>query len=375
MRLVFLALSALLLFQITTVQAAILFREDFEDTDFGSRGWYDGPKGDLSASEYVDGSTSSFECRYKQGERVCAGGTPGRHKFDGRETVYLSYYVKYSTNWEGSNKPYHPHEFHFITNVDTDYIGPARTHLSTYIEQNEGVPRLALQDSLNVDSNCILRNDDKFIGCGGSFDDYQFTEQRSVASCNGIIGGFDQRDCFSSGSGWYSSRGWSADKTYFSDSPGKYYKNDWHFVEAMFSMNSIQNSKGVPDGKIRYWYDCEELISYDNILLRTAEHPNMKFDQFLVAPYIGDGSPVEQVMWIDNLVVSDERISVCSDNPPDCIQGDLNCDGAVDILDLVLAAQDFGKTSGFDPRADANSDGKVDIFDLVLVAQNFGKTP
>lgn len=56
------------------------------------------------------------------------------------------------------------------------------------------------------------------------------------------------------------------------------------------------------------------------------------------------------------------------------IPGDLNNDGTVDIFDLVLVATNFGKTSGYDQRADANQDGKVDIFDLVLVAQHFGRT-
>jgi hypothetical protein len=51
----------------------------------------------------------------------------------------------------------------------------------------------------------------------------------------------------------------------------------------------------------------------------------------------------------------------------------LNCDGLVDIFDLVLVAQNFGLANGFDSRADANGDGAVDIFDLVIVAQNFGK--
>ncbi|MFH1510261.1 MAG: right-handed parallel beta-helix repeat-containing protein [Candidatus Woesearchaeota archaeon] len=56
-----------------------------------------------------------------------------------------------------------------------------------------------------------------------------------------------------------------------------------------------------------------------------------------------------------------------------CIAGDLNCDKKVDIFDLVLVAQNYGKDSGFDTRADANGDGRVDIFDLVIVAQNYGK--
>jgi hypothetical protein len=53
--------------------------------------------------------------------------------------------------------------------------------------------------------------------------------------------------------------------------------------------------------------------------------------------------------------------------------GDATGDGKVDIFDLVLVAQNFGMTSGFDIRADLNSDGGVDIYDLVVVAQNFGK--
>ena len=169
---------------------------------------------------------------------------------------------------------------------------------------------MALQDSKNVDTNCILQNNDKFIGCNGDFNKYQFSENRSVASCNGLIGGLDRRDCFYYGSGYYySSRAWAADSIYFREQTGKYYKSDWHHVEAYFKMNNITNGKGIPDGQIRYWYDSELLISYDNILFRTAQFPDMKFNQFLIAPYTGDGSPIEQTMWIDDLTVATSRLS------------------------------------------------------------------
>jgi hypothetical protein len=76
----------------------------------------------------------------------------------------------------------------------------------------------------------------------------------------------------------------------------------------------------------------------------------------------------------NNMQLIDEFTISKGSAPPQCIAGDLNCDGNVDIFDLVLVAQNFGMTSGFDSRADANGDSRVDIFDLVVVAQNFGRT-
>lgn len=274
----------------------VLFEESFEDTDFNSRGWYDG-SGAITTSEHIDGSSASFECTYSMGATGCDGGTPARHLFTQSETVYLAFHLKLSSNWQGSGRPYHPHMFHFITNEDDDYVGPANSHLTTYTEVVDGRALLAIQDSRNVDDGCILRNDDSFVGCDGNFDTYQFTENRSVAACNGIVGDLDGRDCFDNGY-WYSSRGWYADVTI---------DDEWHFIEVYFEMSSIQDGVGVPDGKIRWLQDGQVLISYDQILLRTGSHPNMAFNQFAMLPYIGDGSPVVQSFWVDDLVVATAR--------------------------------------------------------------------
>ena len=48
---------------------------------------------------------------------------------------------------------------------------------------------------------------------------------------------------------------------------------------------------------------------------------------------------------------------------------DLNKDGVVNVLDLILTAQRFGSTEG-----DINGDGTTNILDLILVAQHLGET-
>ena len=47
---------------------------------------------------------------------------------------------------------------------------------------------------------------------------------------------------------------------------------------------------------------------------------------------------------------------------------DVNGDGVVNILDLVVVAQGMGTDT---PEADVNGDGVVNVFDLVFVANQF----
>ena len=59
--------------------------------------------------------------------------------------------------------------------------------------------------------------------------------------------------------------------------------------------------------------------------------------------------------------------------PPSTVAGDLNSDGRVDISDLVIVATNFGKSSGFDSRANVVSSSPeiIDIADLSFVARRF----
>ena len=96
-----------------------------------------------------------------------------------------------------------------------------------------------------------------------------------------------------------------AGAVYFGDTPGPRYKNDWH-RRGYFRLNSIQNGQGAPDGVIRYCLTAR-YHRRTNVILRTAQHPNMQWNQFMIAPWIGDGSPVDQTMWVDNLSVETTR--------------------------------------------------------------------
>ncbi len=52
--------------------------------------------------------------------------------------------------------------------------------------------------------------------------------------------------------------------------------------------------------------------------------------------------------------------------------GDVNRDGVVNILDLILVARQLGKSVPANSPVDVNGDGIVNIFDLTLVAQGIG---
>ena len=52
---------------------------------------------------------------------------------------------------------------------------------------------------------------------------------------------------------------------------------------------------------------------------------------------------------------------------------DVNEDGQITILDLILVGQDYGKSPPVNARSDVNGDGRVNITDIVLVAGHLGE--
>src|SRR5437016_2949550 len=269
----------------------VLLQENFDDPAFGVRGWYDNTRMTLSTVEHLLGSTGSLEIRFAPRATQPVWGSAARHLFQPTETVYLSYWVKYSANWVGSGHAYHPHEFYLMTTENGPEDGPSVSHLTVYVEDNYqgGIyPVLNSQDGQNIDQQRI------------GIDLTAITENRASCGCNGNTDGY-ATDCYDMGGGTRDNG-----KLWKTTTPALAV-NRWQHVEAYFKLNSIQNGKGVSDGIVRYWVDGRLVIDHSDVLLRTGAHPTMKFNQLLIGPYIGDGSPVDQSLWVDNLTVATNK--------------------------------------------------------------------
>jgi hypothetical protein len=279
-------------------QSTVFFQETFEDANVSSRGWYDTTGVPLSTAEKLAG-TGSLECHFVIGGTSCAGGNVGRHTFPASDSVYLSFYIKHTATWMGSGKPYGPHMFYVLTTEDGPYAGPAYTRLTAYVEEvRAGEPLLSIQDGRNIDETRVGQ------------DLTAVTELRALAGCNGDSDGYGNGECYPSGSVHWNAKKFYVNATYFDSTPGSpKYKGDWHLVEAYFRLNSISSGKGNRDGIIRYWYDGGLVMERLGVVMRTGARSTMKFNQLLISPFMGDGSPVDQGYWIDNLEVASDRPS------------------------------------------------------------------
>src|SRR5262249_45638038 len=150
------------------------------------------------------------------------------------------------------------------------YRGPAASHLTVYVEPQEGRLRLAAQDIENNDSPHGLTQGPLKGGYNGKFYDSEFA--------------------------------------LFTD-------DKWHCVEAMLRLSSLDSglTRANADGIVRGWFDGKLVVDKSDVILRSVDFPRMKFNQLLVAPYFGPGLlPHEQTLWIDELAVGTERLDEVS---------------------------------------------------------------
>ncbi|MBT6497267.1 MAG: hypothetical protein HOL01_22290 [Planctomycetaceae bacterium] len=242
-----------------------LFSESFDDAELLKRSWYDGSKFKI-VSDGAYAGKGCIEYRWKDKARKPHTSSGVRHPLKATGELYIRYYLRLSADWDWSGRSYHPHLTHFLTTENGKWHGPARSHLTLYIEPVNGKLRLGATDMQNVNMP------------------------------HGLTQGPLR--------GGYNGKLYDSKKVVFND--GK-----WHCIEAQFKLNTLdmQNDKANRDGVIRGWFDGKLVIEHTDIVFRTADFPKMKWNQFLMTPYFGPGLlPHAQALWIDELVVATKRI-------------------------------------------------------------------
>lgn len=240
-----------------------LIRESFEDAAVDQRGWYDGKEVRIVPNGK---SGSCIEYEWTAASGTVTGSSAKRHLFEPTDEIFIRYYLQLSKGWGWSGRSYHPHLTHFMTTGNSKWHGPAASHLTLYIEPVNGKLRLAAQDIQNKDAP------------------HGLTQGPLKGGYNGTM--FD-----------------SADELFTDDA--------WHCIEAQFKLNTLdfKNDEPNADGVVRGWFDGKLVIDRDDVILRSTDFPNMKFNQFLMAPYFGPGLlPHAQKLWIDEMVVGTKRI-------------------------------------------------------------------
>jgi hypothetical protein len=184
--------------------------------------------------------------------------------------------------------------------MDGDYAPPAENYLNTYFEFLSDIggqyairPSVALQDALrtNISYGIPTGPQPPIIDLTG------VTENRSVNQCNtppqlGVTGG-----CYLDGNNvWYSADVWKDPTVSIS-------KGVWHKIELHLKMNDIVNNVGVYNGIMKEWIDGALSINRSDVLFRTNQDANKKWAQIFLGPFIGDGSPIPQTMWFDELII------------------------------------------------------------------------
>jgi hypothetical protein len=223
--------------QTSPSDAALFFAEGFEDTRLTSRAWYDGDHFVLSDNAVA--GKHAMQHHFPKGKLTRSDSAGVRHSIEPTEVVYLRFYLKLTPKWSLTNKPYGPHLLHFMTSENDKYHGPSASHLTLYIEPVNGRLRLATQD----------------------------IQKRAMP--HGLTQGPLR--------GGYDGQFFDSEKVLFKD--GK-----WHCVEAMFKLNSLglAKDKSNHDGELRGWVNGKLVIERSDVVFRSTDFPEMKFNQFMM---------------------------------------------------------------------------------------------
>ena len=169
----------------------------------------------------------------------------------------------------------------------------------------------------------------------------------------------------------YNLAGWQFDMAYDRTVLEAVEVNEGDFLKTggeatFFQRGTIDNRLGKIKGLSAAWLG-EDGVSGTGTLLsvtftaKSAGQTQLRLDNFQLASITG--KPIDAGPHEVAITVGGEQAT-----------GDVNRDGQVSILDMVLVARHLGKTVPANSDVDLNSDGIVNILDLILVSQNMGES-
>lgn len=241
----------------------VFFIEHFDDADLPSRQWYDGNRFNIVGG--AQAGKGCLEYAWSKAGSSNVSGSTIRRLLEPTDEVYVKFYLRLSKGWGWTGKGYHPHMMNLLTTENDAYFGPAKTHLTLYVEAVDGKMRVGGTDIQNAKMP------------------HGLTQGPLKGGYNGTL--YDSKDVL------------------FTD-------DKWHCLEAYFKLNSLdlKNDRPNADGIARGWFDGKLVIDKNDIVLRSTDFPKMKINQYLIAPHFGPGLlPHPQTLWIDELTVAKKR--------------------------------------------------------------------
>lgn len=237
---------------------SILLSEDFEVANFRSHGWYDNPDFIRSASGRAHAGLHAAEFAFQSGQPIPRSGGPSRRLFRATESIHIDYWMLYSPDWDRSASLIQL--LLLLTSEDGRYAVPSDSKLACGLGVFRGSPFVSFQE---VAANA---------GEGGTLAGQRPTKRHTISSSAIPLG-------------------------------------RWHHVEVRLLLNRIIAGKAVADGQLSYRLDGEMLLERADVVFRTADHPDMRFNQLIVGPWANE-SPREQTMWIDDLTLTTDEPSI-----------------------------------------------------------------
>lgn len=271
-------------------KGTLLFSESFEDNTWSARGWYDGTNSTGTESGGYSGNGLKWEWA-SAATNPTGFSTIRSYLSQATDEFLVEYYVKYDSGWQGSGAAYHPHLIHIISSEDTEYQGFSASNSSLYIEST-------VNTSSPYTNFPVIAHQDLLRAVSDTNDLTGTTETRSANNCDTpyALTGASIGTCYASGDNWYSANNWISQSVSIPN-------NEWAKITAYVKMNSFTSGVGNFDGIMRLWVNDNLAIDSETVLYAAGAYEGSTWDKIALAPWIGDGSPITQTMWLDELSI------------------------------------------------------------------------